>query len=69
MVDNLPCELPKESSNAFGDALGHFIPGIIKADFSEPNFEKVELPNEIKNAVILYQGKLTPNYNYLNKYL
>ena len=67
-VDNLPCELPKESSQAFSDSLLPFIPSIIKADYSV-NFEELVLPPEIKNAMILYQGKLTPNYQYINRFL
>ena len=67
-VDNLPCELPKESSEDFSSALKKFIPLIASADFSV-NFEDCNLPPEIKNAVIVYHGKLTPNYGYLEKYL
>ena len=67
-VDNLPCELPRESSKEFSDSLWHFIPGIAKADFSQ-NFESLLLPLEIKKAVILHHGKLTPDYQYINKFL
>jgi len=68
-VDNLPCELPRESSQSFSENLLRFVPDIMKADFTVSDFDKLALPSEIKNAVILYQGKLTPNYNYINKYL
>ena len=68
-VDNLPCELPLESSESFSETLLRFIPEIMKADFTLDDFDKVALPAEIKNAVILYQGKLTPAYRYINKYL
>lgn len=67
-VDNLPCELPKESSKDFSSALKKFIPEIAKTDFSV-NFDDCNLSPEIKNAVIVYHGKLTPNYQYLEKYL
>ena len=67
-VDNLPCELPRESSKEFSNSLWHFIPGIVKADFSQ-NFESLLLPPEIKKAVILHHGKLTPDYQYINKFL
>ena len=67
-VDNLPCELPRESSRSFSESLMPFIPDIVKADYSVP-FEKLDLPPEIKKAVILYKGKLTPNYEYINKFL
>jgi len=68
-VDNLPCELPKESSESFSETLLRFVPDVMKADFTLDDFNLVKLPAEIKNAVILYQGKLTPAYNYINKYL
>jgi alpha-aminoadipic semialdehyde synthase len=67
-VDNLPCELPRESSQYFSETLLRFIPSIVKADFSM-DFEKLDLPSEIKKAVILYHGRLTPDYEYLNKFL
>jgi alpha-aminoadipic semialdehyde synthase len=67
-VDNLPCELPKESSQAFSDILSRFVPPIVKADFSG-DFNNLELPPEIKKAVILYHGKLTPDYKYINRFL
>ena len=68
-VDNLPCELPGESSESFSETLLRFVPAIMKADFTVPDFDSLALPPEIKNAVILYQGKLTPDYQYINKFL
>ncbi|MBI4738176.1 hypothetical protein HY772_01200 [Candidatus Woesearchaeota archaeon] len=67
-VDNLPCEFPRESSESFSNALRTFIPDIVNADFSK-DFEHCQLPPQIKNAVIVYHGELTPNYRYLEKYL
>jgi alpha-aminoadipic semialdehyde synthase len=68
-VDNLPCELPRESSQAFSEILWRFVPSIMDADFTVRDFDRLELPFEIKNAMILYHGKLTPSYSYINKYL
>ncbi len=68
-VDNLPCELPKESSESFSEVLNQFVPTIMNADFTIPEIDSVALPEEIKNAVILYRGKLTPGYQYINKFL
>ena len=67
-VDNLPCELPKESSTDFGKVLIEFIPDIANADFSV-EFEHLKLPLPIKKAVILYHGKLTQDYKYIEKFL
>jgi alpha-aminoadipic semialdehyde synthase len=67
-VDNLPCELPRESSHEFSNSLYKFVPEIAKADFSV-DFDSCKLPSEIKNAMILYKGKLMPEYMYINKFL
>jgi alpha-aminoadipic semialdehyde synthase len=67
-VDNLPCELPKASSNNFSTTLKPYIPAIARPDYTKP-FEKLDLPPVIKNAVIAHQGQLTPNYKYLEEYL
>ena len=67
-VDNLPCELPKDASKSFSEILWHFIPDIVQADYTV-SFENLDLPPEIKNAIILYQGKLTLPYQYINNFL
>ncbi len=67
-VDNLPCELPLESSISFSKILHPFVLSILKADF-KVKFESCKLPPEIKKGVILYQGKLTRDYQYMEKYL
>ncbi|MFP4470497.1 MAG: bifunctional lysine ketoglutarate reductase /saccharopine dehydrogenase family protein [Bacteroidales bacterium] len=67
-VDILPSELPRESSESFGEALVDFVPAIAKANY-DADFENVDLPPEIKRATILHQGKLTPDYQYIEEYL
>jgi len=67
-VDNLPCELPRESSTAFGESLLPLVPAIAKADY-RVEFEDLDLPRCVKDAVIVYQGKLTPKYEYLYEYV
>jgi alpha-aminoadipic semialdehyde synthase len=67
-VGILPTELPKESSASFGDQLMPFVPDIMNATIGS-SFEKLSLRPEIMSALIVYKGKLTPNYNYLEKYL
>jgi len=67
-VDILPSELPRESSLGFGEALIEFIPAIVKADYTQP-FENVDLPAEIKRAMILHNGELTPDYKYIAEFL
>lgn len=67
-VDNLPCELPIESSTAFGEALLPFIPALAACDFGV-EFDACALPPELKRATIVYHGELTPEYRYLQQYL
>lgn len=67
-VDNLPCELPLDASGEFSEALHPFIPGIAAADFSGP-LEACDLPAPVKRALILYQGELTPDYDYMKDFL
>ncbi len=67
-IDNLPAEIPLESSVFFSKTLKSFIPKIAQADYSA-KFDKCEMPEPIKKAVILYKGELTPNYKYMEKYI
>lgn len=67
-VDNLPCELSREASKAFSEALRGFVPAIARADYSRP-FAELALPPEILRAVVTHQGELTPEYRYLSQHL
>jgi saccharopine dehydrogenase (NAD+, L-lysine-forming) len=67
-VDILPSELPRDSSNGFGDVLVNFVKPIADADFNE-DFEDLDLPKAIKKALILHNGELTPDYKYLEEFL
>ncbi len=67
-IDNLPCELPRASSRAFSKALVPFVPAVAQARY-DVSFDHLQLPPAIKNAVILYQGKITPEYQYINTFL
>lgn len=67
-IENLPCEIPIESSSGFSSVLKELFLGMQYADFSKP-LDKIGLPEEIKGAVIALNGKLTPNYEYIEKSL
>lgn len=67
-VDILPSEIPRDSSIYFSGVLREFIPHIARADFGVP-LEKLDLPDPIKRAVILYRGELTPDYQYIKQFL
>ena len=58
-VDNLPCELPYDASQAFGEMLGqHVIPEL--ASDNQMNIEK---------ATIAKDGRLTDRFMYLSDYV
>ena len=67
-IDNLPCEFPKEASTSFSSVLKVFVNDIVSVDF-EKEFKDLNLPDEIKKAVILQNGALTPDYQYLAAFL
>jgi hypothetical protein len=59
-VDNLPCELPKDASEDFGNEL---IKNVI------PHLLGDDTENVIKRATICANGDLTEEYNYLRDYV
>jgi len=67
-VDILPSELPREASTYFSGILQPFLPTIAHCDYSTP-FDELDLPPEIKRAVIVHRGQLTPEYEYILQYL
>jgi alpha-aminoadipic semialdehyde synthase len=67
-VDNLPCELPVDASQHFGDALLRFLPALSRCDWSQP-FGTLDLQDEIRRAVIVHRGRLTPPYADLARHL
>ena len=67
-TDNLPAELPLESSLFFSNVLSPYVPAIAMADYSS-DFENCGLPSPIKKAVILYRGEFTPEYEYMKGFL
>ncbi len=67
-VDNLPCELPRESSEEFSRALSPFLGGLARADFDD-SVEKITLPEPFREALILKDGVLTESYRYIRSHL
>ncbi|MHC1707959.1 MAG: bifunctional lysine ketoglutarate reductase /saccharopine dehydrogenase family protein [Bacteroidales bacterium] len=67
-VDILPAELPRDASNGFADVLVNFIKPIADAEYDQ-RFEDLDLPRAIKKGLILHNGKLTPDFEYIQQYL
>jgi hypothetical protein len=59
-VSNLPCELPRDASEDFGnELLDKILPYLISDTDSQV----------ISNATICTEGKLTSNFEYLRNYI
>ena len=59
-VDNLPCELPKEASEGFGEMfMDHVIPAFFNGDKD----------GILERAKMTEKGKLTPRFSYLQEYV
>jgi len=67
-VDNLPCELPRESSAFFSHVLKDFVGALTSADLSA-GFEKLALPDSLERAVIALRGELRPRFAYIGEHL
>ncbi|WP_242133373.1 NAD(P)-dependent oxidoreductase [Aestuariivivens marinum] len=59
-VDNLPCELPKDASEGFGDM---FLEYVI------PAFYNGDKDGVLQRAKMTENGKLTPRFSYLQDYV
>jgi hypothetical protein len=60
-VDNLPCELPKDASEGFGDMfLEHVIPAFFNGDV-DGLLSRAKITSD--------DGKLTQNFSYLQEYV
>ncbi len=68
-VDILPSELPRDSSIAFSTMLRPYVKAIAHANYKADNPDEAGLPAPLRRALILYRGKLTPEYNYLSQYV
>ena len=67
-IDNLPCELPIESSAYFGSCLREFLPAFKDADLTAA-FAELPLSDPVKRAIIVHRGELRPSFAYLRKAL
>lgn len=59
-VDNLPCELPKDASEGFGNMFMEYV---------LPAFFNGDKDGILKRARMTQNGKLTPRYSYLQAYV
>ena len=60
-VDNLPCELPRDASEHFGDELIKIVIPILLGDDPENILERASETNKL--------GELMPDFSYLSDYV
>ncbi|XP_063822481.1 alpha-aminoadipic semialdehyde synthase, mitochondrial [Ostrinia nubilalis] len=64
-IDNMPTQLPRESTDFFGDLLFPYAEDIMKSDATKP-LEKHDFSPVVQGAIITSNGKLTPPFEYIN---
>lgn len=65
-IDNMPTQLPTEATDYFGELLYPYAMDILSSDAKKPLDEYKFLP-EVEGAIIASNGKLTPNFEYINE--
>lgn len=67
-VDKLPGEIPKEASVSFSQQLYSVAQDLVHANY-DTKFNNCGMKKECSDAVIVYRGELTPNFQYLQEFL
>jgi alpha-aminoadipic semialdehyde synthase len=65
-IDNMPTQLPRESTDFFGELLFPYIPEILQMD-ARKSFNADECSSAVGGAIIASNGKLTPNFEYIDE--
>jgi len=65
-IDNMPTQMPLESTDMFGNLLFPYIMDIIRSDASKP-VEEENFSEVVKTAIITDNGKLRPMYEYIQE--
>jgi len=67
-VDNLPCEFPRDASLEFSGQIRDYVYQLASHAASDVT-NHAALPRELRGAVVTEKGRLTPNFQYLGKYI
>ncbi|XP_066996785.2 alpha-aminoadipic semialdehyde synthase, mitochondrial [Anabrus simplex] len=65
-IDNMPTQLPRESTDFFGDLLYPYVFDILQSDATLPMNQHSFTP-AVNGAIIASNGKLTPNFEYIQE--
>ncbi|KAH0553318.1 alpha-aminoadipic semialdehyde synthase, mitochondrial [Cotesia glomerata] len=66
-IDNMPTQLPKESTDFFGDLLFPFAREIIEKSDAKKPLEEHDFSPAVHGAIIASNGQLTPNFEYIKE--
>ncbi|KAI5643420.1 saccharopine dehydrogenase NADP binding domain-containing protein [Phthorimaea operculella] len=65
-IDNMPTQLPRESTDFFGDLLYPYAEDIMNSDATKP-LEEHNFTPVVQGAIITSNGRLTPPFEYINE--
>ncbi|KAL3270243.1 hypothetical protein HHI36_009299 [Cryptolaemus montrouzieri] len=65
-IDNMPTQIPRESTDFFGDLLFPFAQDILQSNAELP-LEKHKFSPAVSGAIIASNGELTPNFEYIQE--
>lgn len=65
-IDNMPTQLPRESTDFFGDLLYPYAEDIMKSDATKP-LEEHKFSSVVYGSIITSNGRLTPSFEYINE--
>jgi alpha-aminoadipic semialdehyde synthase len=68
-VTNLPCEFPADASAQFASELFPSLPSLVKANLNAKSPAEAGFPAELQRATILWKGKFTAPYAYMQDFL
>lgn len=63
-IDNMPAQIPRESTEFFGNLLLPHVYDMAQSRADKP-WSEVNLPKTVSDAVITSNGSLTPNFEYI----
>jgi len=67
-IDNLPTELPEDSSENFSELIREYVYQIA-AHGTKDVVNHVAIPSELRKATVVQDCKITDNYQYLREYI
>ncbi|KAI1715545.1 saccharopine dehydrogenase NADP binding domain-containing protein [Ditylenchus destructor] len=63
-IDNMPAQMPVEATDSFGNLLYPYIVDMLNCT-TDNSFERIACRDEVKRAIITWDGELTHNYKYI----